>query len=551
MFADRNENICLGRFLDVNSEIITPALAEQSISEYGSCQPLLSALAADGAANVVLAPGGDAALSIAFGACPPTMPLIAITPAYSAIARLAGQREKISIRASLCCAGQDGALNASEEILAYIGAVCAACAAAASPAVVYISNPDNPLGIIHASSALVAIAERFREHKFVIDESYDGFAPKSERIIFSPNTPKNIVVVRSFSKFHGLAGARVGYLLSTGSLPATDNKSVCAISAAMALRSLTSERAAKCRTTMRDACADARRRFANEINATTAFRAYSAGNTNFVNILVGREAVAYLAARGMRLGGYAVKNMEEAYGADGFVRVSDVPDYAPILAELKSIAGHSSQPPISSHEFYQPLRRLRMLAELFARVSRAFAGTPLGLPILACGSMLGYARYGDILPWDDDIDIIYFATLSDLRAPAILSALTAAGLTAAENRTGAYLQVWAEDLRISSPAGLSDIHVDVFPYVRVGDAMMNADPRFRASKEGECNPVVRLDEMETERVHFTPLRTPALVLRAADAILERDIPGYKRRGCARVGVGATRAAGTYSFDIIR
>ncbi|APO74077.1 histidinol-phosphate aminotransferase 1 [Rhizobium etli 8C-3] len=82
---------------------------------------------------------------------------------------------------------------------------------------VYFANPDNPMGSWWDADSIVAFARALPETcLLVLDEAYSetgpgGSLPSIEALIGLPN----VVRTRTFSKAYGLAGARVGYAIST------------------------------------------------------------------------------------------------------------------------------------------------------------------------------------------------------------------------------------------------------------------------------------------------------------------------------------------------
>lgn len=83
---------------------------------------------------------------------------------------------------------------------------------------VYICNPANPTGTIVQPAALKAFCEEASRRTMVsIDEAYIDFldAPYNESMVsLVKGGNKNIVVIRTFSKIHALAGIRVGFVLA-------------------------------------------------------------------------------------------------------------------------------------------------------------------------------------------------------------------------------------------------------------------------------------------------------------------------------------------------
>lgn len=76
----------------------------------------------------------------------------------------------------------------------------------------YIVNPNNPTGLLYDRSEIEFLLETYPSTLFIIDEAYYEFSG----ITVTNLIPKhnNIIVVRTFSKAFGLAGLRIGYILS-------------------------------------------------------------------------------------------------------------------------------------------------------------------------------------------------------------------------------------------------------------------------------------------------------------------------------------------------
>jgi histidinol-phosphate/aromatic aminotransferase/cobyric acid decarboxylase-like protein len=75
---------------------------------------------------------------------------------------------------------------------------------------VIISNPHNPTGIALDPAALVDAAERHPLATLVVDESYVDFVSEPSRATVIGADVDNLVVLRSPSKFYGIAATRVG-----------------------------------------------------------------------------------------------------------------------------------------------------------------------------------------------------------------------------------------------------------------------------------------------------------------------------------------------------
>jgi histidinol-phosphate aminotransferase len=82
--------------------------------------------------------------------------------------------------------------------------------------VVVINNPNNPTGTAIDNERLFDFLEKVPERVLVVvDEAYIDFLDGTElrSVIPMALRSKNIVVTRTFSKIHGLAGLRVGYAI--------------------------------------------------------------------------------------------------------------------------------------------------------------------------------------------------------------------------------------------------------------------------------------------------------------------------------------------------
>jgi histidinol-phosphate aminotransferase len=85
-------------------------------------------------------------------------------------------------------------------------------------ALVYLSNPDNPMGTWHSAEAVSAFARALPETTLlVLDEAYGETAPASALPAVSELADlPNVLRFRTFSKAYGLAGQRVGYVFGVG-----------------------------------------------------------------------------------------------------------------------------------------------------------------------------------------------------------------------------------------------------------------------------------------------------------------------------------------------
>ncbi|MEM7109591.1 MAG: histidinol-phosphate transaminase [Bacteroidota bacterium] len=82
---------------------------------------------------------------------------------------------------------------------------------------VYICNPNNPTGTITSTEKLKDFCSRVSEKVPVfVDEAYLEFLDdsQSKSMVSLVAEGKNVIVARTFSKIHGMAGLRVGYVVA-------------------------------------------------------------------------------------------------------------------------------------------------------------------------------------------------------------------------------------------------------------------------------------------------------------------------------------------------
>lgn len=89
---------------------------------------------------------------------------------------------------------------------------------------VYLANPDNPMGSCHNGADLLTAMDHLPgDCLLVLDEAYVECAPAGTAVPVDPDDPR-LIRMRTFSKAYGMAGARVGYGLAAPQLVASFNK---------------------------------------------------------------------------------------------------------------------------------------------------------------------------------------------------------------------------------------------------------------------------------------------------------------------------------------
>jgi histidinol-phosphate aminotransferase len=77
------------------------------------------------------------------------------------------------------------------------------------PRLVFLANPANPTGSIVPAATVARWTVCHPQSLFVVDEAYFAFAPGMKSVL--PEAPANLLVLRSLTKDHALAGLRLGY----------------------------------------------------------------------------------------------------------------------------------------------------------------------------------------------------------------------------------------------------------------------------------------------------------------------------------------------------
>ena len=194
-------------------------------------------------------------------------------------------------------------------------------------ALVYLSNPDNPMGSWWDAATVQHMIEKLPDRSLLcLDEAYSDFAPPGTLPEIDAADPR-VLRFRTFSKAHGLAGCRIGYAIGEAQLSRSFDRlrnhfGVNRIAQAGALAALADsehlrdvvQRVARARTRIAAIAQD------NELQALPSA-------TNFVAIDCARD------------GDYARRVLEELMARDVFVRM---PGVAPQNRCIRVSAGTDS-----------------------------------------------------------------------------------------------------------------------------------------------------------------------------------------------------------------
>lgn len=82
--------------------------------------------------------------------------------------------------------------------------------------IAFLCNPNNPTGQLIEKSVILNMLRQHPNVIFIVDEAFMDFVDTPERysVINEAGTMRNLIVVRSLTKFYGFPGLRVGYLVA-------------------------------------------------------------------------------------------------------------------------------------------------------------------------------------------------------------------------------------------------------------------------------------------------------------------------------------------------
>ncbi|OOM74655.1 threonine-phosphate decarboxylase [Clostridium puniceum] len=78
---------------------------------------------------------------------------------------------------------------------------------------IFICNPNNPTGVITEKGLLIKILDKAKKNKVIvlIDESFLDFIKEDLSMISYINEYRNLIIIKSLTKFFAIPGIRIGY----------------------------------------------------------------------------------------------------------------------------------------------------------------------------------------------------------------------------------------------------------------------------------------------------------------------------------------------------
>jgi histidinol-phosphate aminotransferase len=353
---------------------------------------------------------------------------------------------------------------------------------------IYLCTPNNPTGDLWTKSDLRALFDAFPHCHVVVDEAYLEFTKEASQDGLATQDPPNVYRLRTFSKAFGLAGLRIGYLVANpAKLPPVSFKEVTELAVTAAYKAML----------LRHEYLRRARGIAVTVERLSGLSCPAPIGGNFV-CLYG-EDLQQMSAR-FQAAGIATRTKY------GVCRVT-VPDESgdgkftasaeQVIADI-SKGGHTVSDP---RKFYSDIHTRAELALLLGQFA-AVCKVPWWVE---CGTRLGAARHGAIIPWDTDVDV--GIRDSDL-SPALVASLRKY-FNVQLNRTGCYYQLSrkndARDEKEKGKHPRDGPHLDLFTFRRdeVLQRWVNTDARFVEDVAGECH--YTYADAELQRFRLLPM----------------------------------------------
>lgn len=137
--------------------------------------------------------------------------LVEANPSYSALGDAVATMPGAQLERRIIPLNESGRVSTSGMIQAIDS----------STKLVVVCNPNNPTGTSIPLSEIESLADAIpKDALLLVDEAYVEFLPNGDRVsaMELAKNRDNVLVARTFSKIHGLAGLRVGYAVASTSV---------------------------------------------------------------------------------------------------------------------------------------------------------------------------------------------------------------------------------------------------------------------------------------------------------------------------------------------
>lgn len=204
--------------------------------------------------------------------------------------------------------------------------------------IIFICSPNNPTGNVINKTDILNLCEAYHDKSLiVVDEAYIDYAD-AESVVEYIERYKNLVILRTFSKAYGLAGARIGFLLANETIVQWLLKIIApyplsAVITEYVLNHLTAERLVKVDAQIKSIKLERDRLF-NTIKNMAWVKKIWPSEANYLLIETddAQNVMAYCAKQGI-----VIREMFDKPGLDKAIRISvGTPEQNSILIKVLS-----------------------------------------------------------------------------------------------------------------------------------------------------------------------------------------------------------------------
>jgi len=359
------------------------------------------------------------------------------------------------------------------------------------PSMIFICHPNNPTGSMWSRYELVSLLEKYPKAMFVVDETYIDYRLLTAHY-HSTHTSlvknyKNIAIVRSFSKAFGLAGMRLGYVIShKDNVVAMDkvfnHKDVTEVAKQYGLNIFNNLAFYRCAAAEILESLNELRVFLDKLKIH-----YLRSTMNFLAIYVGDKKQQFLdAAKTNNLVFRDISNREEL---DGYIRIS-IGNKANMTLVHKCI--HENQKLFSRTPSIAQLSIDKLMTaenkDLIFSLAKLLDQTGIRY-WMDQGTLLGVIRHKGIIPWDDDVDFGIMAE-DEKKLESHFPKWEKLGYEFKRNTLNTHWKIYHKD-------NTTNALVDIFTYELLDEMYLNTDERFRNvdHKSAEANIVIAKGEL--------------------------------------------------------
>jgi histidinol-phosphate aminotransferase len=296
-----------------------PDAAARALNRYPEPQPaeLVAALAAlygVDSERIFVGRGSDEAIDLLTRAfCAAGASNVIVSPPTFGMYAVAARVQGAAVREVPLLADQGYAYDA-DGVLAQVSA---------QTRIVYLCNPNNPTGNLFGLDLIERMAGALHDRALlVVDEAYIEFRESRSALSLLPRFD-NLVVLRTLSKAHGLAGARIGVAIADAAIigllrrimPPYPLPSVCILAALSALQPVALQQ-----TRERISLIDSEReRLRSELLRLGEVREVLPSSANFLTVRL-RDAEASYAT--LSRAGVIVRSLRKYSGLENALRIS-------------------------------------------------------------------------------------------------------------------------------------------------------------------------------------------------------------------------------------